>query len=445
MMKALSREIDQIRMETGPVELLMSHRYLREVNFQDNMLKNIQSKEVSGKAVRVIHNGRVGVAPGGLQTPVEWLVSTARKLSRLGREAAFSLPDGSGKLQSVFHEDPMVPDIDQRLARELAETLIARVEKALPEWVVNGSVTLATAVNRLVTSRGIDQRFEERCAGFYVHITLPREGDLLELIVSRHRFPDADLMDQLIDDLVQRARQAETVTEMPPGEYPLLLHPEALSSILTAFEIAVKGQAVYEGLSPLKDKIGQPIFNPMMTIVDDPTDPELSGYTPLADEGCPTQARVLVENGVLKSYLTDLDYAARLNQPHTGHGARFPGSLDEATPSGEASIAGSSWVLSPGSTPLADLMNGITDGIYLMATWDVWSGNVIGGDISGSTHLAYRIQNGKPVGRIKDMRVSGNIYSMLGEKLAAMSAERPETSAGDLRAPYMLIDGVTLA
>ncbi len=60
----LKQTLDTIRNYPEPAELLLSHRYLREVNFQDNELKDIQCKEVSGKAVRVIHDGRVGAAPG---------------------------------------------------------------------------------------------------------------------------------------------------------------------------------------------------------------------------------------------------------------------------------------------------------------------------------------------------------------------------------------------
>ncbi|MCD4655528.1 TldD/PmbA family protein [bacterium] len=442
---ALKNEIKAIQNIDEPAELLLSHRYLREINFQDNKLKDMQSKEVAGKAVRVIHNGRVGAAPGGLQTPLNRLMETAQKLSEFGRKAAFELPRGDGKLHEAERTDPNVPVIDPDQARGLAETLISRLCKELPDWSVSGGVIMGESINRLVTSRGIEQRFKERGAGFWTCITLPREGDLLELGAGRDTFPDNQTLDSIIEDLVWRAKHAKTVVEMPAGEYPLLLHPEALSSFLEAFNQAVKGRAIFESLSPLKNKIGKKIFDERITLVDDPTDPKLAGYSPFGDEGTISAPVTLIENGVLKSYLTDLDYAARLDQPHTGHGCRFPGSLDEGGPSGEVSISDTSWILSAGNATFNDMMSNISDGIYLLASWDVWSGNLIGGDISGSTHLAYHIKNGKPVGRIKDMRVSGNIYKLLGKKLLEVSKERPETSCSDLRAPYYLIDSVKLA
>ena len=441
---SLHDEMNAIRQMREPAEFLLSHRYLREINFQENTLRDVQCKEVSGKAVRLMHGGRIGTAPGALDTPLNRLLDTARTLSEFGRAETFELPQGDGKLQEHIHGDPNVSDVTMEVARDLAERLLDVAGKRLPEWSLGGGVTVGDAVNRLVTSRGIDQRFEERAGGFYLQGTLPREGDILEIMIGRSEFPDADAFERIIEDFIWRARQAETVAALPAGEYPLLLHPEALDAFLDAFSQGINGRAIFEGLSPLKEKLEMPIFSDRISLVDDPLDPGLSGYAPFGDEGTKSAPVTLVDNGILKSFLTNLDYAARLKHPHTGHGSRFPGSLDESGPSGEAGIAGSSWVMAPGETAFADMMAGIGDGVFLLAAYDVWSGNLIGGDISGSTHLAYRIRNGKPAGRVKDMRVSGNLYSLLGDQLLALSKERPSTTACDLRAPYVLIDKVRI-
>lgn len=441
----LQDEMKAIRQMSEPAELLLSHRYLREINFQDNALRDVQCKEVSGKAIRLMHGSRIGTAPGGLNTPLKRLLETARTLAAYGRPETFRLPEGDGRLQEIRQRDARVQDVTVATARDLAERLLDVVGRRLPDWSLSGGVTVGDAVNRLITSRGIDQRFEERAGGFFVQATLPREGDILEIVVGRTAFPDETEFEQVVEDLVWRARQAETVTDLPAGEYPLLLHPEAFDSFLDALSQAVSGRAVFEGLSPLKDKIGIPIISDSITMVDDPLDKTLSGYSPFGDEGTLPEPVTLIDSGRLVSFLTNLDYAARLGHPHTGHGRRFPGILDESGPSGDAGISGSSWVMGPGDTSLADMMAGIVDGVYLLAAYDVWSGNLIGGDISGSTHLAFRIRNGVPAGRIKDMRVSGNLYRMLGDQLVTMSRERPATTACDLKAPFMLIDRVRIA
>jgi PmbA protein len=437
-------DIRRIRSETEPVELLVSNRNLRTINVLDNELKDIQSKEVSGKAVRVIHNGRAGTAPGSIETPLKRLLDTARDLSKHTRCVSFTLPEGNGKTQQIYHGDPLVPNTDIRIARQLAEQLLTRLQTDLPGWSVSGGVTVGKAANHLVSSRGIDQYFEETACDFYVIVSLPKEGDLLEIVGGRSVYPDSDVFDSFVNDIVWRARQAEKITTFDAGTCQLLLHPEALESILTAFNHAIDGRAVFEGVSPLGDSIGKRIFDSRITITDHPKDKTLSGYTPFGDEGVTPERLTLVENGVLKSFLTNLDYAARLKLPHTGHGSRFPGTLDEARPAGAASIEETSTVINAGDTRFEDMIKSVTNGIFLIATWDVWSGNVVSGEISGSTHLAFRIHNGKLVGRIKDMRFSGNIYSMLGNQLAAVSKERPQTSACALQAPYMLLDRVTI-
>lgn len=441
----LREEMKFIRDMQDPVELLMSNRYLREINFQDSALRDVQCREVSGKAVRLMQDGRIGTAPGALETPLERLLETARTLSAYGRAETFRLPEGDGRLREQSHGDAQVKEVTVEAARDLAERLLQEVGKRLPEWSLTGSVTVGDAVNRLITSRGIDQRFEERAGGFFVQATLPREGDILDVGIMRSAFPRNGELERVVEELVWRARQAETVTDMPAGEYPLLLHPEALDGFLDALSQAVSGRAVFEGLSPLKDKIGIPIFSENISLTDNALDKSLSGYSPFGDEGTIPEPVSLIDSGRLMSFLTNLEYAARMGHPHTGHGSRFPGSLDGSGPSGDAGISGSSWVMNAGDTPFADMMAGISDGVYLVGSYDVWSGNLIGGDISGSTHLAYRIRNGKPDGRIKNMRVSGNLYRMLGEQLVTMSKERPETNACDLRAPFLLIDKVRVA
>lgn len=441
----LCDEMERVRHGKDPVELLLSDRYLREINFQDNVIRDIQCKEISGKAVRIMRNGRIGTASGAMDTPLEKLLETAADFSRYAGPGIVTLPEGDGKLRESRYEDPSVQSGDIAVARSFVEKLIRRLESELPEWSLSGGAAVGAAVNRLVTSRGIDRRYEERSGCFNVAAYLSREGDIPVIITGRSTFPDAGAFESMVEDFVWRARQAETGAVLSAGEYPVLLHPETLDCFLDAFEQAINGRMVYEHLSPLRDSIGKQVFNPKLTIVDDPLDTTLSGYSPFGDEGTPAERHTLVGGGVLNTFLTNLEYAERLGHPHTGHGKRFPGTFDEGWPSGHAPISGSSRVLNAGDTSFEDMVKSISDGVYLVESWDIWSGNLISGEISGSTHLAYRVVNGRIAGRIKDMRVSGNIYSLLGDQLATLSKERPETAAGSLRAPFLLLDRVRIA
>jgi PmbA protein len=438
-------EMARVRHRKEPVELLLSDRHMKEINFQDNVIRDMQCREISGKAVRIIRNGRIGTASGTVDTPLEKLLDTAAEFSRYAGPCNFSLPEGDGKLQESHYEDPSVQSGDIAFARCFVEKLIRQLESELPEWSLSGGAVVGAAVNRLVTSRGIDQRYEERAGCFNVTASLSREGDIPVIVTGRSTFPDAAAFESMVEDFVWRARQAETGAVLSAGEYPVLLHPETLDCFLDAFEQAINGRMVYEHVSPLQDSIGKQVFNPKVTIVDDPLDTSLAGYSPFGDEGTPAEKHTLVDGGALHTFLTNLEYAERLGQPHTGHGKRFPGIFDDGWPSGHAPIAGSSQVMEAGDTSFEDMMKSISDGVYLVESWDIWSGNLISGEISGSTHLAYRVVNGRIAGRIKDMRVSGNIYSLLGDRLAALSKERPETAACALRAPFLLLDRVRIA
>ncbi len=235
-------EIRLIKNQIEPAELLISHRYLRTINFQDNELRDIQAREVSGKAVRIIHNGRAGTAPGSVGTPLENLLNTAKELSQHTRPVSFKIPEGSGKTEEAYHQDPLIQNIDIKIARELAERLLSRLESELPQWSLSGGITVGKAINHLVSSKGINQYFEEKACDYYVVASLPKEGDILEVVTSRSQYPNDTMFEAFVNDLVWRAKQAEKVTHIDAGKTMLLLHPEALESILTAFSHAIDGK-----------------------------------------------------------------------------------------------------------------------------------------------------------------------------------------------------------
>jgi PmbA protein len=262
---------------------------------------------------------------------------------------------------------------------------------------------------------------------------------------GRSFFPENTALEDFIGETVNYASSALENDSLSPGKYPVIVHPVALSSFFEALVMAMDGRQVFEGLSPLKHRMGDRICSPMISIADDPAPPELVPYFHVSDEGLPVMRRPLIQNGELKSFLTDLEYAGRLGIPSTGHGQR----LETFTYGGEIGvephISPTNLVVENGEMPVAEMIRSIQSGLLLIQTWDVWSGTLINGDVSGTVSLGFRIHNGEVKGRVKDMRVSGNIYDFLGKQLAGISLERPATLCGDLLAPYLLINDVSVA
>ena len=85
---------------------------------------------------------------------------------------------------------------------------------------------------------------------------------------------------------------------------------------------SLEATSVAIGASQMAGKLGQQIANPKVTAIDDGTVPGAWGSVNIDDEGTPTQRNVLIENGVLKSYLIDRLGSRRMGMPMTGSARR---------------------------------------------------------------------------------------------------------------------------
>ena len=85
---------------------------------------------------------------------------------------------------------------------------------------------------------------------------------------------------------------------------------------------SLEATSVGIGASQMAGKLGQLVANPKVTAIDDGTIPNAWGSVNIDDEGNPTKRNVLIENGVLKSYMIDRLGSRRMGMPMTGNSRR---------------------------------------------------------------------------------------------------------------------------
>ncbi len=120
------------------------------------------------------------------------------------------------------------------------------------------------------------------------------------------------------------ARKAKT------AQVPIIFDPMVATSILEHIFEGVNGDSVYRGASFLAGKLGQKIAGANVTIIDDGTIPGGFGTSPFDGEGVPTRRTVVIENGVLSSYLMNTYTAKKL-------GLKLPATLPADWPERRAS------------------------------------------------------------------------------------------------------------
>ena len=235
------------------------------------------------------------------------------------------------------------------------------------------------------------------------------------------------------------SKLARKLTTIKPGRMPVLFSPAGAQALILPLSEALNGKEVYKGTSPIKDKVDEKLFDEKITLVDDGTMDGCFGSTPYDDEGVPHSRNVLIENGVLKSFIYDLKTAAQAGTQSTGNAVR---SLFT-----QPDVSFGNVVLQPGRTPLRDIIASIDEGIRGVPARD-GDGQHHLGAFSNPLDLAFKIEKGEVVGRIKDLSIAGNIYDLL-EDVAAVSQEAQWNYnffyAPYVFAPYVLIPEMNVA
>lgn len=205
---------------------------------------------------------------------------------------------------------------------------------------------------------------------------------------------------------VDRALVLFDAVQPPAGEMPVVLGPGVTGVLLhEAIGHGMEADFNWKKMSTYCTMIGKQVAEPFVTIVDDGTVPNLLGSINFDDEGTPGQKTVLVENGILTSYMHDKISAKHYNVKPTGNGRR------ESYQHYIQPRMRNTYMLAGPATP-EDVIKSAKNGIYVQ---DVSNGQVkIGeGDFAFYVSQGQMIEDGKLTAPIKDINIMGNGPKML--------------------------------
>jgi PmbA protein len=183
----------------------------------------------------------------------------------------------------------------------------------------------------------------------------------------------------------------------------VVFEPRVAKSILGHIFEAVSGESIYRKSSFLLDKIGQEIAAPSVTLIDDGTLPGRFGTSPFDDEGVPTRRTVIIENGVLKTYLFNSYSARKLGARTTGNGARGL--------TGAAGIGHGTLYLEAGDKSPEEIFAAVGTGLYVTELIGFGVNTVTGDYSRGAAGLW--IEDGKLGYPVAEITIAGNLSAML--------------------------------
>ncbi len=222
------------------------------------------------------------------------------------------------------------------------------------------------------------------------------------------------------------ARKVETT------RVPVVFEPRTAGTLVGSIFEAVSGDAIYRKASFLAGKLGQRIASEQVTVVDDATIPGLFGSSPFDDEGVPSRRTVVIDRGVLSSYLLNTYAARKLGLKTTGNASRGV--------TGNAGVGNGNLYLEKGTLAPEEIMRAVGRG--LLVTELMGSGvNIVTGDYSRGAAGLW-IENGEPAYAVSEVTISSNLRDML-EGIESLGSDLEFRTS--IAAPTLLIREMTVS
>jgi PmbA protein len=215
-------------------------------------------------------------------------------------------------------------------------------------------------------------------------------------------------------------------------QVPIVLDSMVAGSLLDNIFDAVNGDAIYRQSSFLANKLGEKIAASNITVVDDGTIPGGFGTEPFDGEGVPTRRTVVIENGVLKSYLLNTYTAKKLGLKTTGNASRGL--------AGTPGIGAGNFFLQKGERTPQEIIGDIKQGLYVFQFLG-FGVNLVTGDFSRGASGLW-IENGELTYPVEEVTVAGNLKEMLNN---ISEIGNDLEFRGSLAAPTLRVDGMMIA
>lgn len=368
------------------------------------------------------------------------MVSSALQLAKITSEDPYGgIPsaDQLGQLKGdldLYHEDvyslPGPDRIDYaRRAEKAALDLDPRIKNS-----EGGSFDAASGYKVLANSHGFVGEYRRSyCSVAAVPIAQSDDGAMQRdywYSVAR-TLKKLDSPEKVGKIAAERTIRRLGARKVKTAQVPVIFDPMVSSSILEHIFEGVNGDSVYRGASFLAGKLGQKIAGDNVTIIDDGTIPGGFGTTPFDGEGIPTRRTVVVENGVLKSYLLNTYTAKKLGLQTTANASRGL--------AGTPGIGPGNYFLQPGPKSRKDLIGGIKEGLYVTEFLG-HGANLVTGDYSRGASGLW-ISGGELTYPVEEITVAGNlkqIFFNISEVASDLEFR------GSVAAPTIRIDGLTV-
>ncbi len=403
--------------------------------FENNRLKSAETRSSVGVTLRVIRDGRLGMASAMGPTDPHVLIDRALSMAPYGPEVHFQFADSRLAQIPDGIYSPATSDLPHTGMIGLGREVIGTLLEQRPELMIDVHVQRSVEKVCILTSLGGHSEYLRSALKLSVHVNRVSDTDLLDVydeVSAVHPLLDVGVITERI---AQRVAWADRVVKAPQGNVPVVLTPKGAAMLfLGPLRHFFNGKSVLEGSSPLVGRVGETLFHGGFSLVDVGVVPGVAGSRPVDDEGFITGQLQLVTGGRVVGFYYDLQTAHEAGTRPTGHGSRGPGGYVQPGPN--------LWIFPTGDLTFDDLLRRSSKGVLIDQVMGAWASNVMAGEFSGNVHLGYAFEDGVILGRIKNAMIAGKVMECLSREIAFGSDT--QWINGSVQVPSLWLEAVSL-
>lgn len=402
--------------------------YFNEINefrvlYEKSQLKIGERKRDSGIGIRVALKHDSGFSIGFFYTNelTGKAVDKAIKNALIVAKARKADPDFESfqekkTLKNVGKiYDKRIQGLDPQRVIDLVKNQIEAALQQRKIETTSGLTMVGEYQTSITNSLGIDGGFQT--TNFYSYsFALAKDGGSLGSGWDEYAncFYDEERAVESSNSAAQLAVEQVHPKRMKGGRMRLVIPPSALMQLMINLIVQMlRADKVQKQQSALAGKIGQQVGSEVLTIVDDGRVPCAVGSKIFDDEGYPTRRTILIEKGVLKSYLYNTYTAHKDGVKSTGNSHRTLILNPVPKYTLEPFVGPTNIVLKPGTSKKESLIGEVKNGLITKGFIGAHTANIASGDFSVALDCPFKIENGEKSYPIKEAMISGNIFDLL--------------------------------
>lgn len=348
------------------------------------------------------------LSPKGMEEMVRSALDLAR-VTTVDPHAGLPDPEELGSLQTplLLYDDAIAElDTDWKIAQaKLAEDTALSADPRIQNSE-GASFDSYLGARAFANSSGFSGSYRTSSCGLSVVPVAKDENGAMERDywhTSSRRASAIEAAEEVGRRAAARVLRRLNPRKIPTQKAPVIFEPRTARALLGELFDTVNGGAIYRQASFLAGKLGEKIASEALTIIDDATMPGLFGSTPFDDEGVRSRRTVVIDQGVLKSYLLNTYCARKLGLKTTGNASRGL--------SGNAGVGNGNFYIAAGVVTGEAMIAGVRQGLYVTELIGA-SANIVTGDYSSGAAGVW-IENGELAYPVSEITIAGNLKQML--------------------------------